>query len=204
MDGKALGALIVWMGKGNALQGALVARQGGLWPPELVGLTFEDYEAASGHSTAPPASGNEAKARIDRPDVCRTDLGVVPATRPSMISDGVSLSHKLGREVRTLVAEECAFDAVLRWDRVIDVVSPHKDSVAGVGSKNDACAWSDELALPRRFVSRRIVPPVERKAGSIAILGQKPQRRGHPITAPRQHASQTHPGRSAGNAWCCR
>ncbi|RUT81898.1 hypothetical protein [Mesorhizobium sp. M7A.T.Ca.US.000.02.2.1] len=27
MDGKALGALIVWMGKGNALQGALVARQ---------------------------------------------------------------------------------------------------------------------------------------------------------------------------------
>jgi len=30
---KALGALIIWMGKGIALQGALDARQGGLWPP---------------------------------------------------------------------------------------------------------------------------------------------------------------------------
>ena len=33
---RALGALIIWKATGGALQGALVARQGGLWPPELL------------------------------------------------------------------------------------------------------------------------------------------------------------------------
>lgn len=36
---KALGALIIWKGKGIALQGALGARQGGLGPPEPSGYT---------------------------------------------------------------------------------------------------------------------------------------------------------------------
>jgi hypothetical protein len=64
--------------------------------------SFEDKAAALSSDDFPfsvalisPSSGNEAKAWMARPNVFRTNLGVVPLTRPSEISDFVSLSDKL-------------------------------------------------------------------------------------------------------------
>jgi len=124
--------------------------------------SLKDKQTALGESALPPTSGNEAKSRIARPNVWRTNFGVVPLIRPSAISDGVSLADKLGREMRAFVAEERAFNAFLRRDRVVDVFSPDKDSISCVGSENDMLSGADELAGVK--IGAGIVPPIHGKA----------------------------------------
>jgi hypothetical protein len=54
----------------------------------------------------------------------------MPLTRPDVISDSVSLSDKLTRLVRTLIAEEGAVDAMLSAG--VDELAPNKGS-SGIG-----------------------------------------------------------------------
>jgi hypothetical protein len=75
--------------------------------------------------------------------------------------------------VRAFIAEERAFDAFLRRDRVVDVVSPNKDGISCIGSQDDVLAGSDELA--RRLVGAGVVLPIKGEAGSVPILGEVPE-----------------------------
>lgn len=107
-----------------------------------------------------PSSGNEAKSWIAAPDSLRINLGVVPATRPREISDGVSLSDKERREVRAFVPEKRALDPLLLRDGVVDVVSPNENSISCVGSQDDMLTRTDELAEFGPLVPGAVVPPV--------------------------------------------
>lgn len=69
----------------------------------------------------------------------------MPLTRPAVISDGVSLSDKLGREDRAFVAEHGALDPVLLWDCVVNVIAPDEQGISSRGSKHDAETGTNEL-----------------------------------------------------------
>src|SRR5262245_54253172 len=122
--------------------------------------SFEEQLSGFRFTASSPAGSDEAKTGIGAPNCFRVDLGVVPLTRPAEISNGVSLSDKLGREVRPFVSEEGAFDALLGRLGVVDVVSPNKGSIGCSGTENDVLARPDKLAaLPAVSVSAaRIVP----------------------------------------------
>jgi hypothetical protein len=64
-----------------------------------------------------------------------------------VISDGVSLSDKLGREMRAFVSEQAAFDAFLLRDGIVDVVSPNKDGVPFVGPEHNGFTGANKLPL---------------------------------------------------------
>lgn len=103
-----------------------------------------EYEKTSlADTTSPPSSGNEAKTWISAPDSLRINEGVVPLTRPAVISDCVSLSDKLGREERTLVPEKHAFDPFLVVCAEL-AISPNKDRVSSIGSQDDLVSRPDE------------------------------------------------------------
>jgi hypothetical protein len=140
-----------------------------------------------GESAAPPTSGNEAKSRIAAPDSFRVNFGVVPATRPREISDGVSLSDKERREDRAFVPEKRTLDPFLLRDRVVDVVSPNENSVPCIGSEDDVFTGADELIEFRALVSGAVVPPVQSEATSVSVLREPPQRtvvKGSDISRP--------------------
>jgi hypothetical protein len=63
--------------------------------------------------------------------------------RPAEISDGVSLSDKLGRLVAALVSEYRAINSFLA--AVVHEVSPDKQRIAFPRSEDDVFAGSDEL-----------------------------------------------------------
>ena len=88
----------------------------------------------------------------------------MPLTRPAEISDGVSLSDKVGRSELAFVSEHGAVDALLPG--IIDELSPNKHGVSVSGSEHDMLAWSDKLALPSSvsvFIAA-VVPLVELQA----------------------------------------
>ncbi|WP_331373833.1 hypothetical protein [Sinorhizobium chiapasense] len=109
--------------------------------------SFEDQEFALGHSASPPSSGHKAVSRIAAPDCSRIDVCVMPLTRPAVISDCVSLSDKVGREVRAFVAKDSTVDALLPAG--IDEFSPDEQGVAISCSENNLLSGpSEEHSLP--------------------------------------------------------
>ena len=62
-----------------------------------VGVTahaLKDEKAFPGVPCAPPAGAKEAITRIGAPHCSRIDVGVMPCTRPAVISDCISLFDK--------------------------------------------------------------------------------------------------------------
>jgi hypothetical protein len=105
---------------------------------------LQNKKAPLGHSAASPSSGHKAEARIAAPDCLRTDECVMPFTRPAEISDGVSLSDKVGRAEAAFVSEDGAVDALLAG--IINELSPNKHGISVSGSEHDMLAGSDKLA----------------------------------------------------------
>lgn len=69
----------------------------------------------------------------------------MPRTRPREISNGVSLSDKLGRKDLAFVAEDGAVDTVLSGLGVIDKSSPNKEGVCVEGPQDNVLARPNEL-----------------------------------------------------------
>jgi hypothetical protein len=67
----------------------------------------------------------------------------MPFTRPAEISNGVSLSDKVGRAEAAFVPEHGAIDALLAG--IIDELSPNKHGVSVSGSEHDMLTGSDKL-----------------------------------------------------------
>ena len=107
--------------------------------------TFENKLTVLGHATTLPASSNKAPSRITAPHFFRIDFGVMPFTRPAVISDGVSLSDKLRGRDRSFVSEDGAFDSGLLGDCIIDIFSPNKEGVSSRCSQDDVEARADKL-----------------------------------------------------------
>jgi hypothetical protein len=107
-------------------------------------LSFQDNQTFSCLSARPPSSANKASAGITlAPRFIRIDKGVMPAIRPDSISDRVSLSDKLGRGVRRLVAEEGAVDTLL--SAVVDKFPPGPACIACVSSKDEFFSRPNKL-----------------------------------------------------------
>jgi hypothetical protein len=89
-----------------------------------------------------------------------------------VISDCVSLSDKLRREERPLVAKEGALDAMLFGLSVVYVLSPNPGSISVPGAKHDALARPDALrALAAVLVVvTGVVPLIECQQRRIAVL----------------------------------
>jgi hypothetical protein len=100
----------------------------------------------------------------------------VPRTRPAEISNGVSLSDKLTRPEPAFVSEQAAFDARLGRNGFVEMLSPNKDRIAGIGSQDDVFAWSDELGetLSSWPLPTAVVPQVESEAGLVSVLCDEP------------------------------
>lgn len=102
----------------------------------------------------------------------------MPLTRPAEISNGVSLSDKLTRQDRPFVSEQATLDAFLPWDGFVEMLSPNKDGIAGIGAQDDVLTWADALTLP--FSSwallAAVVAQIEREAGPVAVFGDVPVR----------------------------
>lgn len=99
----------------------------------------------------------------------------MPQTRPSDISDSVSLSDKEGREDRSLVPEEVAFDAGLPVAAVLRE-APRERGVSGFGAKDDLISGSDhKVANPFGF-SRTVVAAIEVTDAKVSVLGEPPER----------------------------
>jgi hypothetical protein len=88
----------------------------------------------------------------------------MPFTRPAEISNGVSLSDKVGREDSAFVSEHGAIDALL--SAVVDELSPNKHGVSVAGSEHDMLAGSDKLAALSSvsIIIATVVPFVEFEA----------------------------------------
>jgi hypothetical protein len=68
----------------------------------------------------------------------------VPFTRPRAISNGVSLSDKVGRSEAAFVSEDGAVDALLAG--IVDELSPNEHGVSIPGSEHNVLSGADELA----------------------------------------------------------
>ena len=88
----------------------------------------------------------------------------MPFTRPAEISNGVSLSDKVGRSEAAFVSEHGAVDALLPG--IVDKLSPNKHGVAISGSKHDMLTGTDKLtALSSVLIFiAAVVPFVELQA----------------------------------------
>jgi hypothetical protein len=71
----------------------------------------------------------------------------MPLTRPAVISDRVSLSDKLTAliAVRRFVSEDGAFNPLLGWDGIVDVIAPDKHGISGCSSKDNCISRTNEL-----------------------------------------------------------
>jgi hypothetical protein len=103
----------------------------------------------------------------------------VPLTRPAEISNGVSLSDKLGRAVSVgrFVSEDGAVDAFLFRDRVVNELSPDEHGVSVSSAENNVFPRADELAPSPaiRVAVAAVVPFIEFEAGDIAIFRHVPE-----------------------------
>lgn len=77
----------------------------------------------------------------------------MPLTRPAEISNGVSLSNKVTREIgsRIIVSEDGTIDACLALsgsfvNAIVDELSPNKERVSIEGSESVNFAGTDELS----------------------------------------------------------
>jgi hypothetical protein len=85
----------------------------------------------------------------------------MPFTRPRAISNGVTLSDKLGREDWSLVSKDGTFDSGLLWDGVVDIVSPDEHGISAGSSENNVFSGTNELAaLSSVFVFIATVMPL--------------------------------------------
>jgi hypothetical protein len=102
----------------------------------------------------------------------------MPLTRPAEISDGISLSDKLGRAISVwrFVSEDGTIDAFLSAG--IDELPPNKHGVSVSGSKDNLFSRpSEQASLASVLVDvATVVPFVEFEAGDIAILRHVPER----------------------------
>lgn len=98
----------------------------------------------------------------------------MPATSPSLISDGASLSDKLTRFVRAFVAEEGTTDAVLPG--VADEVSPNKSCVTSSCSKDDLFTRPRKQAAhpPVAILVGGVMPFIQGQERSISVFGDPP------------------------------
>ncbi|ATN36792.1 hypothetical protein ACO34A_23710 (plasmid) [Rhizobium sp. ACO-34A] len=121
------------------------------WNGEATGFQYiarsrewllQDEQAALRQAAFSPSGFEEAEAWIRAPDGLRIDVGIAPLTRPHEISDGVSLSDKLGRAVRAFVAEDGAVDALFAAS--IDELPPDEHGRAVGCSKHDLLAGAGE------------------------------------------------------------
>lgn len=101
-------------------------------------------ESSFGCSALVPSGSNEAKSRIFAPNCFRTDVGVMPHTRPDAISNRVRLSYKVAASIfrRGLIAEHGAVDSLL--STVVSESSPNEKSIACFGSQDDFFTGSAE------------------------------------------------------------
>lgn len=67
----------------------------------------------------------------------------MPQTRPAEISDGVSLSDKVGAAVLGFVSEHGAVDALL--SAAVDESAPNKEGISFPSAQTDIFARTDEL-----------------------------------------------------------
>ena len=67
----------------------------------------------------------------------------MPFTRPAEISNGVSLSDKVGRSEAAFVSEHGAVDALLAG--IVDELPPNKHGVSVSGPQNDVFSGSNKL-----------------------------------------------------------
>jgi hypothetical protein len=92
--------------------------------------------AGLGCIPAPPS-------RICAPNLFRIDVGVMPLTRPRAISNGVSLSHKLGALDGAFVAESRTVDPDLPG--IINELSPNKEGIGSRCTQDDVKSGANEL-----------------------------------------------------------
>ncbi len=91
-----------------------------------------------------------------------------------MISDRVSLSDKLRREIGPFISEDGAVDAVL--SAVVDKIAPDEKGVGCVCSEHDGLARPDELASASTvsISVAGIMSLIEREAGYVPVLCEPP------------------------------
>ena len=99
----------------------------------------------------------------------------MPHTRPDAISDGVSLSDKVGREVRAFVTEEAAADALLTGG--VSKSLPYERSISQRCAKDNLFAGSaeDAPASAVAILMGAVVSLVEFEAGPVSIFGEPPK-----------------------------
>ena len=85
----------------------------------------------------------------------------MPFTRPAEISNGVSLSDKVGRSEFAFVPEDGAVDALLAG--IIDELSPNKHGISISGSEHDVLAGTNKLTALSSvsIIIATVVPFVE-------------------------------------------
>ena len=107
-------------------------------------------------------------------DFCFIDVGIVPRTRPCEISNGVSLSDKLGRKDRAFVPKRGAVDSLLTAG--VDEAPPDKESVGIEGSQDDlfAGAAEERAHATVTVLIGAVVPLVEFKTGWVAVFREIP------------------------------
>ena len=100
----------------------------------------------------------------------------MPAIRPDVISDCISLSDKGRGSVLGLISKHGAVDAVL--SAVVDELAPDEQSVSIASSKSDDLAGADELASLASICIPpcRVVPFVQVETGAIPVFRQIPER----------------------------
>ena len=102
----------------------------------------------------------------------------MPAIRPAQISDGVSLSDKLGTEGLALVSEHGAVDSVLFWLGVVNKLSPHEQGVGAPCSQNDGLSRSNELRdlAMSGSLDSRVVAFIHRETRLVSVFRNPPER----------------------------
>ena len=98
----------------------------------------------------------------------------MPFTRPAEISNGVSLSDKVGRSETAFIAKDGAVDTLLAG--IIDEFSPNKHGVGVSGSQHDVFSGADKLTALSSisvFITA-IVPLEEFQATEITVFGEVP------------------------------
>jgi hypothetical protein len=137
---------------------------------------FQDQQTAFCHPALPPSSGHKAESRIAAPNCFRIDICVMPFTRPAEISNGVSLSDKVGRSEFAFVSKHGTIDSLL--SAIVDELSPNKHGISVSGSQHDVFAGADKLTSLSSvsIVIAAVVPLVEIKTTQIAVLRDVPIR----------------------------
>ena len=100
----------------------------------------------------------------------------MPFTRPRKISNGVSLSDKVRREIASwgFVSKDGTIDAAL--SAIVDELPPNKHGVSVSGSEHDMLTGADKLTSLSSVsvVIAAIMPFIEFEATAVPIFGYIP------------------------------